>query len=94
MNSTAMLLTSLGLQKKAASMVQIEKLMLSICAVTDLSLEEVVAKTRGRCLDTILKAAALTGECMTYQEANHINMVQAVMAVETGRKISEIKALL
>ncbi len=94
MTSTAIVLTSLGLQKKAASMVQIEKLMLSICAVTGLSLEEVVAKTKGQCLDTILKAAALTGECMSYQDAKHINVVQAVMAVETGRKISEIKALL
>ena len=94
MTSTACILTSLGLQKKAASMVQIEKLMLSICACTGLSLEEVAAKTKGQCLDTILKAAALTGECMSYQKAQRLSIVQATLAFETGRKISEIQALL
>lgn len=94
MNSSALLLVGLGLYKKAANLVRIEKLMLSICAVTGLSLEEVAEKTRGQCLDTILKAAALTGECMTVRDAQHISVVQAVMAVETGRKLSEIKALI
>lgn len=91
--NTALLLTGLGLRKQAARMVEVEKLMLSICAVTGLSLDEVIRKTRGKCLDTILKAAALTGECMSYEDAKHINMVQAVLARETGRKIAEIKAL-
>ena len=94
MNSTALILTGLGLQKKAARMADVEKLILSICACTGLSPDEVMKRTKGQCLDTILKAAALTGECMSYGDARHIDMVQAVTAVETGRKVSEIKALL
>ncbi|MHA2086296.1 MAG: hypothetical protein ACXABD_21335 [Candidatus Thorarchaeota archaeon] len=94
MNSTALLLSGLGLQAKAARMAEVEKLILSICACTGLSPDEVVAKTKGWCLDTILKVAALTGECMSVADAEHINMVQAITAFETGRKLSEIKALL
>jgi len=89
----ATIVAGLGLRKQAASLVQIEKLICSICALTGLSFDEVLEKTKGQNLDVILKAAAVTGECMRYEDARHISMVQAVTAHETGRKISEIKAL-
>jgi len=87
MNSTALLLTGLGLQKKAASMARVEKLILSICAVTGLSPDEVIERTKGQCLDTICRAAALAGECMSAEDAQRYNMGQAMLARETGRKI-------
>jgi hypothetical protein len=46
MNSTALLLTGLGLQKKAARMAEVEKLILRICACTGLSPDEVVKRTK------------------------------------------------
>jgi len=94
MSGIALIVTTLGLQKQAAAIVKKERLIASICACTRLSFDEVVKKTKGQNLEAILKAAAITGECMSYEEANHIHIVQAITACETGRKASEIEALI
>lgn len=70
MNNTATILAGLGLRKQAAAMAKKERMMISICAVTGLSFDEVVEKTRGQNLDLILKAASLTGECMSCEDAD------------------------
>jgi len=93
MNSTVLLLTGLGCDLKALAIAKAEKLMLSICACTGLSLDEVKRKTKGQHLDTILKVAARTGRCMDYQNAARIDAVVAGLAHDTGRRVSEIKAL-
>ncbi len=93
MNSTALLLTGLGWYKKAASLARIGELMLSICAVTNLSLEEVTEKTKGKNLDVILKAAALTGECTSYGDACRINLGHTLMVYSTKLSAPNFQSL-
>lgn len=63
-----------------------EKITLSICAVTGLDKGAVLEITGGRHRDIVLKAAALTGECMAYEEAarrvlvHHLDLKPAAKA--------------
>lgn len=60
-------------RKHAAAVANMEKMLISISAVTNLSVEEILEVTGGKHLDIVLKAAALTGRCMEYQlAAKHI----------------------
>ncbi|KKN41989.1 hypothetical protein LCGC14_0717930 [marine sediment metagenome] len=62
----------------AAELARADKLVNSICACTNLTPEEVYEITDGAFLDVVLKAAALTGECMKHEKAARTVLLHAL----------------
>jgi len=92
MNSTALIISGLGLHKKADALAKKGKLMRSICAVTGLSFDEVVEKTKGQHLELILKAAAISGECMEYEAAARYVMCKSITALKQVVRLAIYRA--
>lgn len=81
------------LAAKMRKHIAVEKLLLSIAAVTRLPFEKVKEKAKGydlSALKVVYKAACIDGKMLDLEAAAKYTLARRLAARETGRKLSEI----